>query len=307
MFSYIVRRVMLFVPVWLGVAVLTFLMMHLVPGNPVTALYGGRPLSAAAMRLGEHELGLDRPFIVQLVTFLLNAVRGNMGLSWESHTPVMGLIAQRLPYTMQLAVLALLLGGAIGIALGVAAAVRRGSRTDRWLLVLSLIFISLPGFWLGLMLIYVFAVWLGWLPVAGATDWRSLILPVVVLALGNAPVFLRLTRANMLEVLGTDYVRTARAKGLTPPRIVYKHAFRNALNSIVTFIGLSFGYLLGGAFIIEQVFSRPGLGTLTVQAIFARDYPMVQGIVLYTSTIFLALNLVVDISYAFIDPQIQYS
>jgi peptide/nickel transport system permease protein len=304
---YILRRVLLFIPVWLGVAVLTFFMMHLIPGNPVIAMFGGRPMTEAAQRFAEHQLGLDRPLVVQLVTFVGDAMTGRMGLSWESHTPVTALIAERLPYTFQLAFFGLLLGALIGVPLGVVAAVKQGTLTDRALLVLSLLFISFPGFWLGLMLIYVFSVWLGWLPVAGATSWKSLVLPVVVLATGGAPVFLRLTRVSMLEVLHSDYVRTARAKGLIERRVVYRHALRNALNTVVTVVGLSFGSLLGGAFIVEQVFSRPGLGTLTVQAILARDYPLTQGIVLYSASIFLVLNLLIDILYAFIDPRIQYS
>lgn len=307
MTKYIIRRLLLFIPVWLGVAVLTFMMMHLIPGDPAQALYGGRPLSSAAIRQLHHQMGLDRPILVQLADFLYRAVVGDLGDSWQSHTPVSGLIMQRFPYTVELALAGLGLGSLAGIVLGVVSAVFPGSRLDRALLVASLTFLSVPGFWLGILMIYLFSVDLGWLPVTGAQGLASLVMPAFVLAAVSAPVVLRVSRASMLEVLRADYVRTARAKGLSEWRTLFLHALRNALNPIITIIGLAFGNLLGGAFIVEQVFARPGVGTLAVQAIFARDYPLIQGIVLYTSTAFLVLNLIVDLLYALVDPRISYS
>lgn len=306
MLQFIIRRVLLFVPVWLGVALLVFFMMHMVPGNPVIAMFNGRPMTKAAIHMAEVQLGLNLPLWTQFGTFLWNAVRGNMGVSWESHVPVMQLILQRFPYTLNLAVAGVLLGGISGTLLGVVAAVTRGSRLDRMLLVGSLVAVSFPGFWLGLMMIYLFAVDLHWFPVAGAEGPSSLIMPAFVLAFGAAPVFLRLTRASMLEVLRSDYVRTARAKGQGEWNVRLRHALRNALNPVVTVVAVSFGSLLGGAFIVEQVFSRPGLGGLIVGAIFARDMPLMQATILYTSTVFLIVNLLTDISYAFLDPRIQY-
>ncbi len=303
---YALRRIALFVPVWVGVAVLTFAMMRLIGGDPAQALYGGSALSVAVLREVHHRLGLDRPVLTQLAGFLVDAVRGNLGESWQSGTPVAAILAQRFPYTIELALAGLGLGTLLGLGLGVIAATRQGSSLDRALLVGSLVFLSVPGFWLGILLIYLFSVDLGWLPVAGAAGWQSLVMPAAVLAATGAPVVARVARAGMLEVLRTEYVRTARAKGLGERIVLLRHALRNALNPIMTIVGLLFGNLLGGALIVEQVFSRPGIGTLAVQAIFARDYPMIQGIVLYTSTVFLILNLLVDLAYSLVDPRIRF-
>ncbi len=306
MFQYVLRRLVLFVPVWFGVVVLTFFMMHMVPGNPVIAEFNGRPMTKAAIHMAEVQMGLTQPIWTQLIDFIWNAMRGNLGDSWEAHVPVMQLILQRMPYTLSLAIWGLLFGAVGGVILGVVAAVTRGSSLDDLLRVLSLLMFSFPGFWLAEMLIWLMAVDLHLLPVAGATGFKSLILPSFVLATGAAPGFLRLTRASMLEILRSDYVRTARAKGVLEWAVRLRHALRNALIPVVTVIGLSFGGLLGGAFIIEQVFSRPGLGTLIVDAIQARDLPLIQGVILYTATVFLLVNLAVDILYAFLDPRIQY-
>jgi len=304
---YALRRIALFVPVWVGVAVLTFAIMRLIGGDPAQALYGGSALSVAALREVHHRLGLDQPVLAQLAGFLLGAARGNLGDSWQSGTPVAVILAQRFPYTIELALTGLGLGTLLGLGLGVIAATRQGSSLDRALLVGSLLFLSVPGFWLGILLIYLFSVDLGWLPVAGAAGWQSLVMPAAVLAVTGAPVVARVARAGMLEVLRAEYVRTARAKGLGERIVLLRHALRNALNPIMTIVGLLFGNLLGGALIVEQVFSRPGIGTLAVQAIFARDYPMIQGIVLYTSTVFLVLNLLVDLAYSLVDPRIRFA
>jgi len=306
MFNYVVRRVLQFIPVWLGVAILVFLMVHLIPGDPVNAMMGGRPISGEAVEQMRHQLGLDRPLLTQLVDYLGRAVRGDMGNSLISKAPVSKDIIDRFPYTLQLALAGLGLGIPIGIIFGVIGAVKRGTLVDKGLLVGSLVFISVPGFWFALLLIYVFSVWLGWLPIGGTGGLKALIMPAFVLSLGGAATLTRLTRTSMLEVLRSDYVRTARSKGLSERVVLYKHALRNALNPVVTIVGLEFAGLLGGAFILEQVYSRPGLGRLAVQAIFTRDFPMVQGIVLYSSTLFLLANLLVDISYALLDPRIRY-
>lgn len=304
---YALRRLALFGPVWVGVAVLTFAMMRLIGGDPAQALYGGSALSVAALQEVHHRLGLDRPVLAQLGAFLMHAARGDLGDSWQSGTSVSMVLAQRFPYTIELALSGLGLGTLLGLAVGVVAATHQGSSLDRGLLVGSLLLLSVPGFWLGILLIYLFSVHLGWLPVAGAVGWQSLVMPAGVLAATGAPIVARVARVSMLEVLRTEFVRTARAKGLNERVVLLHHALRNALNPILTIVGLSFGNLLGGAIIVEQVFSRPGIGTLAVQAIFARDYPVIQGIVLYTSTVFLVLNLLVDLSYSLADPRIRFA
>ncbi len=306
MFNYVVRRLLQFIPVWLGVAILVFLMTHLIPGDPINAMMGGRPISGEAVAQMRHQLGLDQPLIVQLGNYLSKAVRGDMGNSLISKAPVSRDIIDRFPYTLQLALAGLGLGIPTGIIFGVIGAVKRGTLIDKGLLVGSLVFISVPGFWFALLLIYVFSVWLGVLPIGGTAGIKTLIMPAFVLSLGGAATLTRLTRTSMLEVLRSDYVRTARSKGLSERVVLYKHALRNALNPVVTIVGLEFAGLLGGAFILEQVYSRPGLGRLAVQAIGTRDFPMVQGIVLYSSTLFLLANLLVDISYALLDPRIRY-
>ncbi len=306
MLRYAIRRVLQFIPVWFGVATLVFLMLHIIPGDPVLAIVGSRPLSAEAIESLRHELGLDQPIHIQYARFVLSALRGDLGHSIVSGLPVMQEITWRLPFTVQLAVVGLGLAIPFGIFLGVMAAIHRGGFWDNAVLVGSLVFISVPGFWFGLLLIYVFSVWLRWLPIGGTGGVKALVMPALVMAIGAAPSLARLTRASMLEVLRSDYVRTARAYGFPEVIVILKHALRNALNPVVTVTGLSFASMLGGAFIIEQVFSRPGLGRLAVQSIYSRDFPMIQGIVLYSATLFLACNLLVDLSYSLLDPRVRH-
>lgn len=305
MFAYTIRRLLLFIPVWFGVALLAFGLMRLIPGDPAASM-ATRLTSAEALADARRALGLDLPVHEQFGHFLAGALRGDLGRSFQSGMPVAKLMLERLPYTLTFAVTGLTCASLLGIALGVVAAVRRATWIDKSLMLGSLLFISVPGFWFAMLLIQLFSVWLRWIPVTATEGFRSLILPTLSLTIMGMPGLLRLTRAAMLDVLGSDYIRTARAKGLKESVVLYRHTLRNALIPIVTVLGLSFGGLLGGAFIVEQVFARPGVGSLLVQAILARDYPLVQGVVLYTSTVFLLINLVVDLSYGLIDPRIRY-
>lgn len=305
MLRYAFRRVLQFIPVWFGVATLVFLMVHIIPGDPVLAMVGNRPIPAEMLESLRHEMGFDQPLHVQYYRFVLSALRGDLGRSVVSGLPVMQEISSRLPSTVQLAVAGLGLAIPLGVFLGVIAAIHRGTFWDSAVLVGSLVFISIPGFWFGLLLIYAFGVWLKWLPIGGTGGFKTLIMPATVLAISAAPGLARLTRASMLEVLRSDYVRTVRAYGFKEVVVIVKHALRNALNPVVTVVGLSFASMLGGAFIVEQVFSRPGLGRLAVQSIYSRDFPTIQGIVLYSATLFLVCNLLVDLSYSLLDPRVR--
>lgn len=285
---------------------MVFLMIHMIPGDPVIAIVGGRPLPAETIESLRHELGLDLPLHVQYVRFLSRVLRGDFGRSVVSGMPVFHEISWRLPYTVQLAVVGLGIAIPFGVFLGVMAAIHKDTFWDRAVLIGSLVFVSVPGFWFGLLLIYLFSVWLRWLPIGGTEGIKSLVMPAIVMAIGAAPALARLTRTSMLEVMRSDYVRTARAYGFTELVVIVKHALRNALNPVVTVTGISFASMLGGAFIIEQVFSRPGLGRLAVQSIYSRDIPMIQGIVLYSATLFLVCNLLVDLSYSLLDPRVRH-
>jgi ABC-type dipeptide/oligopeptide/nickel transport system permease component len=252
-----------------------------------------------------HQMGFDRPWFVQYLDFLDKALHGDLGVSLRQQQPTVNLIAERLPATLQLAGASMAIAICVGVPIGVAAARSRGSLTDRLLMLGGLLGQSLPVFWLGLLLIMVFAVGLGWFPVAGTGGAQHLVLPSVTLGLFSTAYIARMTRSSMLEVLGRDYVRTARAKGLGERRLVVGHALRNALIPLVTVIGLQFGALLGGAVITETIFAWPGVGRLTIQAIQAKDLPLVQACVLLLAVIFVLANLVVDILYAYLDTRIR--
>lgn len=306
MTSYISKRILQFIPVWLGVVTIVFFMVHMIPGDPVNAITGGRPIPAELVEQYREQLGLNDPIYVQYWNYLTRTLHGDLGKSIASGLPVLQEISWRFPFTLQLAVVGLILAIPLGIVLGAVSAIKRGTWVDNLLLVGSLVFISIPGFWFALLLIYVFSVWLRLLPFSGTDGLKTLIMPGIVMALGSSAGVARLTRASMLEVLRSDYVRTARAKGLSERVVIYKHALRNALNPVITMTGLSFASLLGGAFIIENVFARPGIGRLAVYSIAQRDFPMIQGIVLYSATLFLVCNLLVDILYSVVDPRIRY-
>jgi peptide/nickel transport system permease protein len=333
MTRYLLRRLALTIPILLGVSLLVFLMLHSAGGDPAQTILGARadPESIAKLR---RELGLDRPLPVQYVAFLAGAVRGDFGRSYRSNTPVIAEIAARFPATIELAVAAMAIAVVAGVIFGTLAAVRRHSILDYVSSTVVLLGVSLPTFWLGLILIIIFGLWLRWLPISGRVDprlgadpslpfltlasllhgnWavakdalRHLILPALTLAAWPAAIVARMTRASLIESLGQDYVRTARGKGLPEQLIVVSHAARNALLPVLTVVGLEFGTLLGGAVVTETIFSWPGLGQLTVTAIGARDYQIVQGVVVLLGAVFVLLNLLVDVLYAVLDPRIHY-
>jgi len=298
-----IRRLTLLLPTVIGVVTLVFAFLHLLPGDPVEIMLGewAAPADVAGLR---RELGLDRPLAAQYVRFLAHAARGDLGHSIAFRAPVGRVIAARYPATLELAAAALVLALAFAVPLGVLAAVRRGSALDRSARLASLVGVCLPSFWLGPLLMLWFSIRLGWLPVSGRGGLAHLALPAVTLALGMAGILVRLTRASLLAALGEDYVRTARAKGAPRWRAVGVHALRNALVPVVTVLGLQAGALLAGAVITETVFSWPGIGRLLVQAIQARDYPLVQGCVLAIGLSYVAVNTVADVLAGVIDPRL---
>jgi len=293
------------VPVLLVVSVLVFLMSHLTPGDPATIMLGENASAADVARL-RHELGLDRPLAVQYGRYLAGVLRGDLGRSIRSGRPVALEIWDRFPPTLQLTLGAMAIAAASGVLLGALAAAGRSGAADTIVMSTSLVGISMPSFWLGLLLILLFGLMLRWFPIAGGDDWRALVLPAVTLGAQAAAVIARLTRASLLDVLPSEFVRTARAKGLAAVRVLFRHALRNALIPVVTVMGLQFGALLGGAVIVESVFARSGLGRFAVAAVQSRDFPVIQGIVLFAAAVYALVNLSVDVAYLALDPRITY-
>jgi peptide/nickel transport system permease protein len=298
------RRLLLLLPTLLGVATLVFAFLHLIPGDPVEIMLGesAAPADVATLR---RELGLDRPVLAQYARFLAHAACGDLGRSITHRAPVTSVIASRYPATLELAGAALVLAFGLALPLGVAAAVRPRSAVDRVARIASLAGVCLPSFWLGPLLILLFAMRLGWLPVSGRGGLAHLVLPALTLGLGMAGILVRLTRASMLAALGEDYVRTARAKGAPEWRVLGVHALRNALLPVTTVAGLQAGALLAGAIITETIFAWPGLGRLVVQAIDGRDYPLVQGCVLVIGASYVAVNTATDLLHRAIDPRLR--
>jgi peptide/nickel transport system permease protein len=301
---YIVRRSLHSAGLLVGVSLVVFLLLHVVPGDPAQVLLGDQatPQRVAEIRTA---LGLDRPLAEQYWRFASRAVQGDFGQSIRAMRPVLPYVVERLPATLELALGALLISAGLGIPLGVLAAARRRSAWDLASMALALLAQSAPNFWVGLILIAVFSVKLGILPVSGRGGLAHLVLPSVTLAIFFLGLVVRLTRSGMLEVLAQDYVRTAGAKGLPERLVVFRHALKNAMIPIVTVLGLQIGTLLGGAVVTETVFAWPGMGQLAVQAIYQRDYPVVQCIVLLLGGVFVAVNWLVDMSYTWLDPRIQ--
>jgi len=300
---YILRRLLQTVLVVLGVSALAFGSMFL-SGDP-TMVMAGESWTREQVEEFRHQMGFDRPWLVQYADFLSRALHGDFGVSLRQQQPVFQLLLQRLPATLELALAAMAIAVGIGIPSGILAATHRNSEVDRLLMLGALLGQSMPVFWLGLLLALVFAVSLGWFPVAGRGGWQHLVLPAVSLGLFSVAYNARMTRSAMLEVLGQDYIRTARAKGLTGLRVLTRHALRNALIPIVTVAGLQFGTLLGGAVITESIFAWPGVGRLTIQAIQGKDLPLVQASVTFLATIFVVLNLFIDLLYVMLDPRVR--
>jgi peptide/nickel transport system permease protein len=312
---YLAHRLLLLAPVLLGVSIIIFMVLHLSPGDPAEIMLGSQATQADLTRL-RTDLGLDEPLHVQYARWLAHVVRGDLGRSLWMKRPVLAEVLTRFGATLILTGTALVISTAVGVALGVASAVRPHSLLDRASAVASLFGASLPVFWLGIVLMVVFALWLGWLPASGMFApygggglrdlLAHLVLPAITLAAASVTIVARLTRATLLEALGQDYIRTARAKGVVELGVVLRHGLRNALIPIVTVVGVQAGYLLGGAVLTETVFAWPGVGTLMVQGILARDFPLVQGCVLVVALSFVLVNLAVDVLYAWLDPRIRY-
>ena len=303
MLEFVTRRLLHTALVTLGVVTLAFVALRL-SGDPAATMLPG-DASVDELRHLRHTLGLDQPLHVQYVVFLGGAVRGDFGESFRHQQPAFGLVLERLPATLELAFAALLLAVVVALPLGIVAALYRGRAVDMLAMGFAVVGQATPYFWMGIMLILVVSVELGWLPTSGRGGWPHLILPAVTLGTHFAASLARLTRTSMLEVLGQNFVTTARAKGLGEPRVVLAHALKNAAVPVVTLIGLQFGTLLGGAVVTETIFAWPGVGRLAVQSIFVRDYPVVQAGVLVLALVFVAINLAVDLLYGTLDPRIR--
>lgn len=307
MWSFITRRLIILVPVVVGVSFLVFAAMYILPGDAVDSMLAERGASAEELARLRSQLGLDQPFMVQYGRFIVRLATGDLGSSIVSGRPVADQIASQLPATIELTLAALLIAVCVGVPLGVLAAVKRGTWIDSVSMIVALIGVSMPNFWLGLILILTFSLQLGWFPAAGVGTWRHLVLPAVTLGFSGVAIIARITRSSLLEVIHADYVRTARSKGLRPVVVVVKHAMRNSMASVMTVIGLQFGALLGGSVVIETVFGRQGIGFLTVNGIQRADFPLVQSTVMLAATAFVVVNLFVDVTYSLLDPRIRYA
>ncbi|MGE0804489.1 MAG: ABC transporter permease [Burkholderiaceae bacterium] len=304
MIGFVVRRLLQALPVLFGVSLAVFLMIHMVPGDPAE-LIAGQNATADDVRNVRQALGLDRSLPEQYVSFVKQALVGDFGRSFRTGRPVAEEIGERYRNTLLLGGVALIMAVLVGIASGVVSAVRRYSVSDNVALLVSILAVSTPTFFLGLLLMLVFSVWLGWLPLTGFESWQHLVLPAITLGAASAAVISRIMRSSLLEVLDNQYVRTARAKGLSESLVIWRHAVRNAVLPVITVVGLQLGYLLGGAVVTETVFAWPGIGRLLVQSILARDFPVVQAAVLVVALTFIVINIVTDLVYGLLDPRIS--
>ncbi|SOC41778.1 nickel ABC transporter permease [Ureibacillus acetophenoni] len=305
MLTFIIRRFLQIIPVMIGVTLAVFLMMHLIPGDPAQIMAGERADEAQVEQMREN-LGLNDPLHEQYLRYVGNAIQGDLGTSIRTNRPVVNeIFDSRIWITIELAFWGTVLAVIFGLIAGIISATRKYSFADVSLMIVALFGMSMPNFWLGIMLIYFFSVNLGWFPIVGWESWKHMVLPVITIGSGGAAIIARMTRSSMLEVLDNDYIRTAHAKGVSERLVVYKHALRNALIPVVTVVGLQFGTLLGGAVITETVFAVNGIGRLVVDAIKARDFPMVQGAILVCAVAFVLVNFLVDIAYRLINKRID--
>ncbi|MCS0673384.1 nickel ABC transporter permease [Cytobacillus firmus] len=304
MFIFLMRRLVQIVPVLLGVTLMVFLIMQMVPGDPAV-LVAGEGATDEQVESIRHDLGLDQPLAVQYLSYVGDVVKGDFGESIRTSRPVLDEILVRLPITLELAFWSIVITIVLGVLIGIIAATKQNSFTDVGLMMVALLGVSLPNFWLGLMLIIYFSVGLQWFPVAGWGTFSHVILPAITLGTGGAAIVARMTRASMLEVIRQDYIRTAKAKGVRQRLIIYKHALKNALIPVITVVGLQFGALLGGTVLTESVFAINGVGRLIIDAIRMRDLPLVQGSILFVSVLFVIVNLLVDLSYRFLNKRVE--
>lgn len=317
MIPYLRRRLYTLVPVLLGVSFAVFMMLHFLPGDPVMMMLTEHRGAAAPTVVSgiteemyenmRRELGLDRPLAVQFAIFVTGVVQGDLGRSFRSGRPVVSILGDNLRYTVQLAFASLGVAIFVGLLLGTVAAMNRNRWLDGTSMTFALLGVSMPNFWLGIVLLLIFALHLNWLPaIARADDWRSLVLPAITLGTSAAAIIARLVRSSMIEVYQQDFVRTARAKGVGEGAVVLRHVLRNSLIPVVTIAGLQFGNLLGGSVVVEVVFGRPGVGQVLIAAIFERDFPIVQGAVLLIAVAYVFVNFLVDLVYAWLDPRLSY-
>ncbi len=305
MLGYFVKRVLQVIPVLFVISFICFMMIRLVPGDPVVNMLG-LGASKEAIAAQREELGLDRPLLVQYKDFLVDALHGDLGTSIITRKPVVEEIADRYPATLKLAVGGTLFASVVGILFGMISAVWHNKAADNIIMVFSLLAVSTPSFFLALVMMLIFSIWLGWLPSMGLRTPLHYILPIITLGMQSVGMIARTTRSSMLEVLGQDYIRTSKSRGISRWVIVIKHAFKNALIPVLTMVGLRFGGLLAGSMLVETVFSVPGIGRLMVDGVLDRDYPVVQGTILVLAATFVLVNLAVDLIYALVDPRIKY-
>lgn len=305
MLKYIIKKLLLMIPVLIGLTIFIFLIMHLAPGEPVDLIVGPNATPEVYENVRES-LGLNRSLPMQYSIFLKNLLKGDLGRSILQNRPVSEMILERFPVTFKLGILSLLLSFIIAVPIGVIAAIKRNTYLDYVSMTGALIGISMPTFWFALILLYFFGYRLGWFPISGYGTLGHLVLPVITVGLTDAAVTARMVRSSMLEVIGADYVRTARAKGVHENLVMGKHALKNALIPVITLLGMRVGWIFGGSVILETVFSIPGIGRLIVDGIFSRDYPVVQGSILVLAASVLIGNLIADILYAAVDPRIKY-
>jgi ABC-type dipeptide/oligopeptide/nickel transport system permease component len=308
MIIYTIKRIFQVIPVLLIVSIIVFSVMHLLPGDPtLLMLAGAEGGSIPPERLDELRIimGLDKPLYEQYYNFISNAISGDLGTSIRLRAPVTEILLQKFPYTIKLSLLGLMIAIILGVVIGLVAAIFKDTWLDHFSMTFSLIGVSMPIYWLGLLLILIFSINLNIFPSSGATGWKSIVLPALTLGFVSAGLISRLLRSSLLEVLNEDYIRTAKGKGLTDKIILIKHALKNAMIPVITILGLQFGNMLAGAVVTETVFSRPGLGRIVVNGILWKDYPLVQGTVLFIAFIYVFVNLFVDISYYWFDPRIK--
>lgn len=304
MYKYIGKRLILLIPILLGVTFIVFSIMSLTPGDPARLILGQKAPQEAVDQLN-HELGFDKPFLIRYANYIKNVVKGDFGNSYRTDRPVLQEIFSRFPTTLKLAIFGVMTSVILGIPLGILSAVKQYSGIDVISTVAAMFMAAIPGFWLGLMMILLFSLRLGWLPSNGIGSAAHFVMPTITLAVPSAAGILRLTRSTMLETIRQDYIRTARAKGATEKTVIWKHSLKNALLPVITVVGMNFGYLLGGTILIEAVFSMPGIGSLMINAIRMKDIPQVMAAVILLAALFCIIMLFVDLLYAYIDPRIR--
>lgn len=305
MLKYILKKLLFMIPIIIGSTIIIFSILHLSPGSPVDMIVGPNVTPEVYENVSKS-LGLDKPLITQYFIFFGKLLRGDLGTSILQQKPVLEIVLERFPVTLKLGILSLLLSFSIAVPAGIIAAVKRNTAADYLSMSFSLLGISMPTFWFGLILLYFFAYRFGWFPTSGYQTWRHFVLPVATIGLTDAAVTARMVRSSMLEVIRQDYIRTARAKGLRETIVIIKHAFKNALLPIITLLGMRIGWIFGGSAVMEIVYSIPGIGRLMVDAIYARDYPIVQGSMLILVISIMLGNMIADLLYAWVDPRIKY-